>query len=136
MQTLTPFIATLSLGAMLFFSFVTAPLIFARLPAPRAGALIRSVFPWHYGILGVITAASVIIGYLLDSPGIPATTVVHIGFALALFVLMPAINRARDRALGDDAVAGSRFRHLHHASVVLNAGQVCLLAYVSSLLLS
>ena len=118
---------------MLFFSFVTAPLIFGKLPIQQAGTLIRSVFPWYYGVLGVITAASVIIGYLLDSPGIPATTLVLIGFALALFVLMPAINRARDRALGGDAVAESRFRYLHLASVVLNAGQLCLLAYVSSL---
>ncbi len=136
MQNITPFIATLCLGAMLFFSFVTAPLIFGKLPVRHAGPLIRSVFPWYYGILGTITAASVIAGILLGSAGIAASTVVLVGFALALFVLMPAINRARDHVLEGETSAESRFRYLHFTSVVVNAVQLCLLGYVSSKLLS
>ncbi len=136
MQNITPYIATICLGAMLFFSFVTAPLIFGKLPSRQAGLLIRAVFPWYYSILGAITAASVIAGVLIGSPGIAVSTVVLIGFALALFVLMPAINRARDRVLEGDAGAESRFRNLHLASVVVNAAQLCLLLYVSAGLLS
>ena len=136
MQNITPFIATLCLGAMLFFSFVTAPLIFGKLPIQQAGTLLRSVFPWYYGVLGTTTAASVIAGIMLGSAGTAASTVVLVGFALALFVLMPAINRARDHVLEGDTSAESRFRNLHFASVMVNAVQLCLLGYASSELLS
>lgn len=136
MQNITPFIANLCLGAMLFFSFVTAPLIFGKLPVRQADPLIRSVFPWYYGVLGTITAASVIGGILFGSAGIAASAVVLAGFVLALFVLMPAINRARDHVVVGDTSAESRFRHLHFVSVVINAVQLCLLGYASSMLLS
>jgi hypothetical protein len=84
MQNITPYIATLCLGAMLFFYFVTAPLIFGKLPSRQAGLLIRAVFPWYYGGLGGITNASVITGVLIASPGITGSTAVFVDFALQL----------------------------------------------------
>ena len=121
---------------MLFYSFVTAPLICGKLPVHQAGPMIQYPFPLYYDFLGTFTVASVIAGVLLGSAGIAVSTVVLTGFVLAFFVLMPAINRARDHVLTGDTSAESGFRHLHFVSVVINAVQLCLLGYASSMLLS
>lgn len=34
-------------GSMAFFSFVVAPLVFARLEPATAGRFIRELFPWY-----------------------------------------------------------------------------------------
>ncbi len=91
MQSLTVYIATACLGAMLFFSFVLAPLIFGRLPAQQAG-----------------TFAAGVAGNYFRPDGLPTSSLVLAEFVLSLFVLIPAINRAKDRELqGAPAAAGS-----------------------------
>ncbi len=52
------------------------------------------------------------------------------GGVIARQVLMPAINRARDRQIAGEAAARRRFGVLHGASVVLNLVQIVVLAAV------
>jgi hypothetical protein len=109
---------------MLFFSFVMAPLIFAQLDEATAGRLIRAVFPWYYILLGVL---SLLAGILLFASA-PLESGMMLGVAsLALVsrqLLMPRINRLRDRAKGGDVLAETQFNQLHRLSVVINMVQL------------
>jgi len=50
-------------------------------------------------------------------------TAVLAGFAFAQEVLMPLINRARDREMAGEFGAARRFRRLHLVSVIINGFQ-------------
>ena len=45
---------TVSLGAMLFFSFVVAPVVFKALDAKNASKFVRKIFPYYY-IVNLVT---------------------------------------------------------------------------------
>ncbi len=60
MQSLTVYIATACLGAMLFFSFVLAPLIFGRLPAQQAGTFAAGVAGNYFRPDGLPTSSLVL----------------------------------------------------------------------------
>lgn len=111
-------------GSMLFFSFVMAPLVFANLDAPDAARLIRAVFPWYYLVLLVLSGLA---GLLLAVPA-PLEGGVMLAIAsLAAFsrqLLMPNINKLRDKSHEGDKTAGRRFRQLHGASVLINMVQL------------
>ncbi|MEI7446797.1 MAG: DUF4149 domain-containing protein [Burkholderiales bacterium] len=109
-------------GTMLFFTVAVAPFIFRVLPAQWAAVYVRSFFPRYYASLGMV---SLVAAWL--APAGPARTVaivVAAGFAVSLFALTPAINRASD---AKDRV---RFHWLHGASVVVNLAQVAALLWV------
>ena len=111
-------------GSMLFFSFVMAPLIFTQLDEATAGRFIRAVFPWYYVVLGKLSMLAGILLFLAA----PLEAGVMLGIAsLALFsrqILMPRINRLRDRALEGDREADRQFNHLHRLSVAINMVQL------------
>ncbi len=117
----------LTFGGMTFFSAVMAPLVFARLPLKIAGPFIRQVFPWYYLSMGV-TILIALIALILGAGGsatweVALATVVLAGFAFARQVLMPLINRARERELAGKFGAARRFKRLHLVSVVINGIQ-------------
>lgn len=70
MQSITAYIATASLGAMLFLSFVLVPLILGRLPAQKTGTMLRGVFPRYYVLLGALTAEAIVAGIYCGSAGV------------------------------------------------------------------
>ena len=123
-------------GAMLFFSFIMAPLIFIKLDEAVAGRFIRAVFPWYYLVL---LSLSLLAGLLLSTVA-PLEAGVMLGCgsmaALSRQVLMPRINRFRDRALSGDPAAERRFEQLHRLSVVINSvqliGVTCVLVMLAS----
>jgi uncharacterized membrane protein YiaA len=121
-------------GAMLFFSFVMAPLIFTRLDAVIAGKFIRTVFPWYYAVLGILS----LLAGLLAASSAPLEAGILLGVAsLALFsrqILMPQINRLRDRAGEGDARAEAQFSSLHRLSVAINMVQLVAVTVVLLLL--
>lgn len=131
-------IALLSLailfGGMVCFSFLFAPLVFVKLPAEMAGSFIRGFFPWYY--LFTIVVGTLAAGTLWASTAELAAVVaaVAVSGVVARQVLMPAINRARDRELGGDSSAKRRFNLLHQGSVVLNFVQMIALGIVLALL--
>lgn len=130
-----PFALGLLIGGMAFFSFVIAPMSFRLLPAEAAGRFVRGIFPHYYLFVIVASAASLV---ALIGPA-PALAKVFAGVLIlgvvARQVLMPAINRFRDRALAGDVKAKRWFGALHGLSVGVNfvqlgAAIVCFALYV------
>ncbi len=114
-------------GGMAFFAAVYAPLIFIKLEAATAGAFIREVFPVYYLAMGLASAAALALlagGTTHGAVALGAMAAVVLGFVAARQILMPAINRARDAALGGEAGASRRFARLHRTSVAVNALQL------------
>ena len=109
-------------GVMLFFSVAVAPTIFKVLPQEWASAYVRQFFPKYYAVLGL---SCLIAGVLAASL---LAKVITLGcallFALSLFVLTPAVNKASDEK------NRRMFGVLHGASVAANLLQLFLLLIV------
>lgn len=117
------------LGAMGFFGAAVAPTAFRVLGEETARPFIRAVFPRYFLILGSVTAlAALVAAGGRHWIAMVILTVVAIGFAVANFVLMPMINRARDRGKEES------FAALHQRSVQLNGAQALLLLVAIGLL--
>ena len=114
-------------GAILFFSFGVAPIIFRVLGAEAAARFVRALFPRYYA-WGVgataIALPSLICGPLAypelrgASIGVQAMLIV-IGLLIMLYCgnsLTPAINAARDAG----SEQAPKFDRLHKRSVQLN----------------
>lgn len=104
------------LGVMLFFSVAVAPGIFKVLPAEWAGRYVRAFFPKYYLVLGAVSALA---AALASSTQVAVILGLCAGlFALSLWVLTPATNRATD--------AGRRraFAWLHGSTIVINLIQI------------
>ncbi|HYB91086.1 MAG TPA: DUF4149 domain-containing protein [Candidatus Binataceae bacterium] len=125
------------LGAIVFFSFFTAPAIFQELPVAEAGKVIGAIFPRYYalgyaaGIVAVLLAA-----YFTAMReargwwgGCALTLAVALGITLyAGGVLLPRVAQIRSvtEQQNPDAERKAEFDRLHHLSVVLN-GMVLML---------
>jgi len=116
-------VATL-FGAMAFFSFVMAPLIFVKLDAGSAGRFVRGIFPWYFLVVGLLSLLA--LGALAAVRPVEAAIMafVALGAVASRQVLMPRINRHRDAMLAGDAAAEKPFTWLHRLSVLINAGQL------------
>ena len=122
------FALTAWVGAILYFSFGVAPLIFRVLGAEAGAKFVRALFPRYYawGVVSSGIALPAMLGGPLAYPeyrgiwvGIRALLVVA---SILIFLycgnsLTPAINAARDA--GPEGSA--RFERLHARSVRLNA---------------
>ena len=100
------------IGVMLFFSVAVAPAIFKVLPAEWAGIYVRQFFPKYYLVLGIVCVEAGIF-----APTTQLKIICYISaalFAISLWVLTPAINKAKDEN------KTQRFNWLHGASVVIN----------------
>ena len=127
LQAVGLILATLTLGVMLFFSLVVAPLVFIKLPADVAGRFIRALFPWYYLVSGLLASTATIVlapGNLID-----AALAASVAFAALVSrqVLMPQINKWRDQMLAGSKIASSKFNRGHRASVLVNGAQLILL---------
>ncbi|MBI3209020.1 MAG: DUF4149 domain-containing protein [Candidatus Solibacter usitatus] len=124
------FIEQLSLavwvGAIVFFTLFTAPVLFQRLNEEDATRIIRILFPRYY-LLG--TVCSFLVAGVQLARGFLWFWGGMIGLAAAMFLLLgalnlyarqvlaPAINRARDAGPAEK----KRFSALHLRSVAINA---------------
>ena len=114
-------------GAMAFFAFVYAPLVFIKLGTETGGRFIREVFPVYYVTMGATSvAAAVLLAFASATRGTDALAMACIGlvFFLTRFALLPIINRNRDAGQAGDLAAKKRFDALHRASVVVNLLQM------------
>ena len=59
------------LGAIIFFSFFTAPAVFKTLDRPTAGKLVGIIFPRYY-FLGYLCSALLLLTYLLGAQAVSA----------------------------------------------------------------
>ena len=116
----------ISLGAMLFFSFVIAPVIFKILDANNASKFVRKIFPHYYLINLIILSITVLLLFYISSINLDfyITLVIAILFAFSLFVLMPLINKFKD------SKEEKKFKYLHALSVIINFIQIIGLIYL------
>ena len=114
----------LLLGSIAFFSGVVAPLIFTKLDEATAGQFVRSIFPWYFlviVILSLLAAISLPVIYPLEAV---MMALIAIGAMFARQFLMPRINECRDRMLEGDRKAAKSFEGLHRFSVWINSCQL------------
>ena len=116
----------ISLGAMLFFSFVIAPVIFKVLDANNAGKFVRKIFPHYYLINLIILSIAVLLLFYISSVNYDfyITLVITILFAFSLFILMPLINKFKD------SKEEKKFKYSHALSVIINFIQIIGLIYL------
>ena len=116
----------ISLGTMLFFSFVIAPVIFKVLDANNAGKFVRKIFPYYYLINFIVLSIAVLLLFYISSINLDfyITLVITILFAVSLFVLMPLINKLKDNK------EDRKFKYSHTLSVVINFIQIIGLIYL------
>lgn len=114
-------------GAILFFSFGVAPIIFRVLGAEAAARFVRALFPRYYawGVGATAVALPALVCGPLAYPELRGAVVgvqaLMIGAGLVIMLycgnsLTPAINAARDAGPAESA----RFDRLHKRSVRLN----------------
>ena len=120
----------LSLGIMLFFSFVIAPTVHKFLPTAQSGPYIRKLFPIYYIINAALALGSLI---AIASLGVfnaifYANIIIFVLFALCYFYLMPTINKQKTKD-------NRKFKILHGGSIVINFIQIILLILITVVLL-
>ena len=126
MENLIQNILAISLGMMIFFSFVLAPMIFKILDAENAGKFVRKIFPYYYFVNLIFLSIAVILFIIISSLGSSfyITLSLAISFVFAQFILMPMINKLKDNN------EEKKFKYAHGASVVINFVQMIGLIYL------
>ena len=116
----------ISLGAMLFFSFVIAPVIFKVLDANNASKFVRKIFPYYYLVNLVVLSIAVLLLFYISSINLEfyITLIITILFAFSLFILMPLINKLKDNK------KERKFKYSHTLSVIINFIQIIGLIYL------
>ena len=120
----------LSLGIMLFFSFVIAPTVHKFLPTAQSGPYIRKLFPIYYIINSALSLGSLIaiISLGVFNAIFYANTIVLVLFVFCYFYLMPTINKQKIKN-------NRKFKILHGSSVAINLIQIILLISITVILL-
>lgn len=125
------------LGAIVFFSFFTAPVVFSRLPLAEAGKVVGAIFPLYY-LLGY-TADAIALGlaayFAIHRAGRGwwnATTVL-LAVALGLTLYAGLVVRPKASAMrtvveqpNPDPARKAEFDALHRLAVQLNGGVLLL----------
>ena len=126
MENLIQIILAISLGMMIFFSFVLAPMIFKILDAENAGKFVRKIFPYYYFVNLIFLSIAVILFIIISSLGLSfyITLSLAISFVFAQFILMPIINKFKDNN------EEKKFKYAHGASVAINFIQMIGLIYL------
>ncbi len=126
MENLIQNILAISLGMMIFFSFVLAPMIFKILDAENAGKFVRKIFPYYYFVNLIFLSIAVILFIIISSLGLSfyITLALAISFVFAQFILMPIINKLKDNN------EEKKFKYAHGTSVLINFIQMIGLIYL------
>ena len=125
------------LGAIVFFSFFTTPIVFTRLPLPEAGKVINGIFPLYYKLGYVAGAIAVVLALYFAAYRSPriywAGAATTLAIALGLTVWAGAVVRPRIETVrrvteeqNPDPARRAEFDSLHHQSVILNGAVLAL----------
>ncbi len=117
-ETLAALMAALALGAMTFFSFAIAPLVFRTLERETAALFMRAAFPVYYRLLAGLTGAAAVLGW--SRPEAIPLAVVCAVFVYLWLVFLPRIEGYRAGRLAGDAEDTRAFGRLHRISVIVN----------------
>ena len=126
MEDLIQNILAICLGMMIFFSFVLAPMIFKILDAENAGKFVRKIFPYYYFVNLVFLLIAIILFLVISLISIKfyITLALAISFIFAQFILMPLINKLKDKN------EEKKFKYAHGTSVAINFIQMLGLIYL------
>ena len=117
-------------GSIVFFSAVVAPVAFVKLDKENASQFIRSIFPWYYLLIGLLSFIAVV-SLAFNKFDIAALmTIVLVGALISRQILMPNINKQRDRQLTGATDAEAKFNRLHRYSILINLFQMGIALYV------
>ena len=105
-------------GGMTLYSFGFAAFLFKALPAPAAGAALRTAFPWFYLFVIATAALAAVLWWPHDTAAAALLAAVAVSTVPVRQWLMPAINRATD------AGQRQRFKWLHGLSVLVTLGHI------------
>ncbi len=120
-------LASMLFGAMLFFSFLVAPITFIKLDATEAGKLIRSIFPYYYLKIIILSFATAVLLTLANHFSAVLMFIIGLSAVFSRQSLIPKINKYRDAEIAGDVSAKSKFDSFHRLSVIINGGQIVLL---------
>ena len=123
-----PWLLGALVGSMLFFAVTVAPTVFRVLSAEQGGAFLRRFFPQYYLWGMMLSIICTLVAFFSGGRlllGICA--MVAALFVYARQLLMPRINRARDRENAGEDAASKEFKQLHLQSVLINGLQLLLL---------
>ena len=128
--TIITIFPVLSLGIMLFFSFVIAPTVHKFLTKTESGPYIRKIFPIYYILNGFFALGSILaIAYLgVFNAIFYANLAILVFFIFSYFYLMPAINKQKTKD-------NRKFKILHGGSMTINFIQIILLISITFILL-
>ena len=132
MTTFAQFVYLLALvmwiGAIIFFSFFTAPVVFKQLERKQAGELIGAIFPRYYKLQYVCGGLMLISLATLQGGALnPNWLFLAIMIGCALYagqVVNPEARKLKEQiaeAGGNDEALEARFKSLHSMSVKLNS---------------
>ena len=126
MENLIQNILAISLGMMIFFSFVLAPMIFKILDAENAGKFVRKIFPYYYFVNLIFLSIAAILFFLVSTlnKDLYIILLLVMSFIFAQFILMPLINKLKDNN------QEKKFKYAHGLSVVINFVQMIGLVYL------
>ncbi len=121
----------------MFFSFITAPILFSRLPVAEAGKVVSGIFPLYYlagyvtGIISVISAIYLAISRAAHGWWSVAAGLLTLALALTFYaglVVRPKIDRVRTvvEEANPDSARRAQFDALHRLSVQLNGAVMVL----------
>ena len=115
-----------SKAIMLFFSFVVAPVVFKVLNAENAKKFIRKIFPYYYLVNLLFLLIVLMLFFYISSFQVDfyITLIITILFSFSLFILMPLINKLKDKK------KLIKFKYFHGLSVVINFVQIIGLIYL------
>ena len=120
------YLTAVILGAMIFFSFVVAPTTFKLLDEENSRKFIRGIFPFYYLLNLILSFVACILFYLNENLSIDFLLMVSVSvlFAISNFILMPMINKFRDK--NED----KKFKISHFISVFINFIQLIFLVII------
>ena len=122
------YLLALILGGMFFFAAIMTPLVFTKLPPEISGPFIRQAFPVYSQAMAGLTLVSAI--SLWNYSLAIYLIVVFFTFLWSWLWLMPKINIQRDEQLKGIEESSKKFNFLHRLSVIINLGQMWVIAFV------
>ena len=120
------YLIAITLGIMLFFSFVIAPVVFTTLDEDNARKFIRRIFPFYYNVNLAISFIVLLLFLFLSKLGVDfyLILIITVLFAISNYLLMPLINKYRDEK------QDKKFKYSHFISVVINFVQMICLVFL------